>query len=198
MYAVCVYMFNVERDQSVTFVCLHGVFSCRTNFFFFFSFLSFFFLWLSLNEIEEKKSVFLIFVVRVLVVVECDAVRCCNLGSSSGKRRREEKRGKKTSDRAVVYIKKGRPLSRPLCVCWCVCVCWGSYFLLCLATKHTQEPRVVTHSQIRSKANERERRGARFLLFQTVLGIRPMAELDPKKRKRPSLSHPTPPSPPPT
>ena len=90
-------------------------------FFFFFSFLLF--LWLSLNEIEEKKSVFLIFVVRVLVVVECDAVRCCNLGSSSGKRRREEKRGKKTSDRAVVYIKKGRPLSRPLCVCWCVCVC---------------------------------------------------------------------------
>ena len=122
MYAVCVYMFNVERDQSVTFVCLHGVFSCRTNFFFFFSFLSFFFLWLSLNEIEEKKSVFLIFVVRVLVVVECDAVRCCNLGSSSGKRRREEKRGKKNERQGRRVYKKG-PSFVPSIVCLLVCVC---------------------------------------------------------------------------
>ena len=71
---------------------------------------------------------FLSFVVRVLVVVECDAVRCCNLGSSrlgNEERREGEKereREKKTSDRAVLYIKKGRPLSRPLCVC-SVCVC---------------------------------------------------------------------------
>ena len=86
-----VYMFNVERHQSVTFVCLMAYFHVGQTFLF----PSFFFPWLSLNKIEEKKSVFLIFVVRVLVVVECDAVRCCNLGSSSGKRRREEKRGKK-------------------------------------------------------------------------------------------------------